>query len=132
MTEPRRIDPVYRTGYNGTGGTLSKGTIVNRRGAGGIDDEIVAATAATDPYMGILANDILNSEYGDVQVGGVGVALAGSSGVTVGDRIMWETVADCIPCTSGNAILGIALTTAGSGEYFEIELVAGGGGPEMP
>ena len=131
MTEPRRIDPVYRTGYNGTGGTLAKGTIVNRK-ASGAADEIVVTTAATDPYMGIVANDILNGEYGDIQVAGICPALAGSSGVTVGDRIMWETVSDCIPCTSGNAILGIAVSTGAVGVLFELELVAGGGGPEMP
>ena len=130
MTEPRVIDPVYRTGYNGTGGTLAKGTIVKRSNAG-IADEIVAAAASTDAYMGILPNDILDEEYGDVQVGGIAVALAGSDGVTKQDRIMWEAGADCIPCTATNAILGIAVSTAAAAAYFEIELVAGGGGPTM-
>jgi len=130
MTEPRRINPDYRTGYNDTGGTLAKGTIAIRSNAG-IADEIVAATASTNAYMGVVANDILDEEYGDVQVSGVAIALAGSSGVTKQDRIMWEAGADCIPCTGTNAILGTALTTAGAGEFFEIELVAGGGGPTM-
>ncbi len=131
MTEPRQFQPVYRPGYNGTGGTLAKGTIV-KRATTGVHDEIIAATAATDAYMGVLANDILDGEFGDVQVGGVVVALAGSAGITRQDRVMWETVADCVACSSGNAILGVALTTAAATEYFELELVAGGGGPAMP
>lgn len=130
MTEPRRIFPEYRTGYNGTGATLPKGTIVKRSNAGAAD-EIVAAAASTDAYMGVCANDILDGERGDVQVSGVAVALAGSAGITKQDRVMWEAGADCIACTGTNAILGTAVSTAGAGEFFEIELVAGGGGPTM-
>lgn len=130
MTEPRVIDPVYRTGYNGTGGTLAKGTIVKRSNAG-LADEIVAAAATTDAYMGICAEDIPNLQRGNVQVGGIGVALAGSAGITKQDRVMWEAGADCIACTATNAILGTAVSTAAAGKLFEIELVAGGGGPTM-
>lgn len=131
MTEPRQIAPDCRTGYNGTGGVLAKGTIVKRSNAG-LADEIVAAAAATDAYMGVCAEDIPNLQRGNVQVSGVAVALAGSTGITKQDRVMWEAGADCVVCTSGNAILGTAVSTAAAGKLFEIELVAGGGGPEMP
>ena len=131
MTEPTRTNPDMRRAYNGTGGTLAKGTIVIRKTTG-TANEIIAATAATDAYMGVCENDIADGEYGDVQVGGIAICLAGSSGVTRQDRVMWEAGADCIPCTTGNAILGVALTTAASGEFFECELVSGGGGPAMP
>lgn len=130
MTEPRRIDPVYRTGYNGTGVTLAKGTLVNWNAAG-IVDEVVASTGATDAYAGVCANDILTGEYGDIQVRGICPTLVGAAGITIGDRAMWAAGASVVACTAGNAILGIAHTTAASGGYTELELT-GGAGAEMP
>ena len=129
MAQARQIDPIVRSGYNGTGGTLSKGTIVLWK-TSGVADEIIASTAATDAYAGVCMNDIADGEYGDIQVGGVALVVAGVAGITKGSRAMWATGAYAVACTSGNAILGVAKSTATSGNYFECELCIGG--PEMP
>jgi len=129
MSEPRRRDPKYVPGYNGTGGTLSKGTLV-KLNTTGIDDEIIASTATSDAYLGILQNDLADGEYGDVQVGGIGIALSGAA-VTKGSRVMFGTGAKVITCTTGLTFAGVARTTAsGADEYIEVDIVTGG--PVMP
>jgi len=129
MTQPRQRDPKYVPGYNGTGGTLSKGTLVKLK-TSGVDDEIIAATSTSDAYLGILQHDLADGEWGDVQVGGIGVALSGAA-VTKGSRVMWGTGAKVIACTTGLTFAGVARTTAsGADEYIEVDIVTGG--PVMP
>jgi len=129
MTQPRERDCKVVPGYNGTGGTLSKGTIVKLK-TSGVDDEIIAAAADTDAYLGILRNDVADGAYGDVVIGGTCVALTGAA-VTKGSRVMFDTGAVVITATTGKTFVGVARTSDGTGGgYIEVDVVTGG--PVMP
>jgi hypothetical protein len=132
MAEPRTFvgEHDIRSVYNGTGGTLSKGTIV-KYNSSGRTDEIVAAAADTDAYLGVLTEDIATLSMGNCQVRGGTLVLAGAA-VAKQARVMFGTGAKGITATAGKAVLGIARTAAsGADVLFEVELT-GPGGTEMP
>lgn len=75
------------TAYNGTGSTLSKGTVVYQTGVQGSDISVAAATntsASTMPAVGIVIADIANAATGKIAVSGF-VKQLDTSAFSVGD-----------------------------------------------
>jgi len=83
--------------YNGTGGTLSKGTFV-----------------------------IADASRGDCQIAGRAIVLAGGT-IAEGEQVMPTTGAKALKATSGNSIVGTAVTVGAASAYMEVELGAGCG-----
>lgn len=132
MAEPRVMVGAseIRSVYNGTGGTLSKGTIVMLNSSG-VQDEIVAATAVTDAFLGVLMEDIATLSWGNCQIRGRALVLA-LGAVAKNARVTWGTGAKGTTASAGNGVLGVAASAAsGADVLFECEL-SGPGGLEMP
>jgi hypothetical protein len=129
MAEPTKIvpDKGTRSVFNGTGGTLAKGTLVILKTTGTVKGEIIASSATSDRYYGILTADVDDQEWGDCQIQGVTLALSGAA-VTKGDLVMFGTGAKCITATTGLMSAGVARETTTAGDVlFEVELHGPGG-----
>ena len=75
------------TAYNGTGGTLSKGTVVYQSGVQGQNISVAAASnnsASTMPAVGIVIADIADQATGQIALAGL-VRHLDTSGFTAGD-----------------------------------------------
>jgi len=112
--------------YNGTGGTLSKGTFVKLKASATYKGEIEAAAGNTDNVYGVLVNDIADASRGDCQIAGRAIVLAGGT-IAEGEQVMPTTGAKALKATSGNSIVGTAVTVGAASAYMEVELGAGCG-----
>ena len=75
------------TAYNGTGSTLTKGTVVYQSGVQGLNISVAAASnsaASTMPAVGIVISDIANAATGQIAVAGL-VRNLDTSSFTAGD-----------------------------------------------
>jgi len=75
------------TAYNGTGSTLTKGTVVYQSGVQGTNISVAAASnssASTMPAVGIVISDIANAATGQIAVAGL-VRNLDTSSFTAGD-----------------------------------------------
>jgi len=75
------------TAYNGTGSTLTKGTVVYQSGVQGTNISVAAASnssASTMPAVGIVISDIANAATGQIAVAGL-VRNLNTSSFTAGD-----------------------------------------------
>lgn len=128
MTELTRTVPesACRPVYNGTGGTLSQGTMVKLKASPTYEGEIEAATGNTDAVYGVLLADLATSSWGDAQIDGVAQVLAGGT-IAVGARVMPTTGAKSLTCTSGNSVVGIAVTDGAASALHQVELTKGSG-----
>jgi len=75
------------TAYNGTGSTLTKGTVVYQSGVQGTDISVAAASnssASTMPAVGIVIADIANAATGQIAVAGL-VRNLDTTSFTAGD-----------------------------------------------
>lgn len=126
LNQERVIDPKIRSAYNGTGSTIVKGQIVKLATTPTYAGQVTPAAAATDPMYGVAMADILTLQWGDVQVGGVAIVLAGGT-VAAGANVTSDAAGKGVAATSGNAILGLALTDGANAAYFEVELATPGG-----
>jgi hypothetical protein len=125
--QPRVIDPKFRAVYNGTGSTISKGTIIKLKTSPAYSGEIVKAAAATDALYGVAAADILTGEWGDAQIGGVALVLS-SAALNAATQMTSDASGKAAAAASGNSLLGISVTAAGAAdELFEVELATPGG-----
>jgi hypothetical protein len=89
------------------------------------DQAIVLAAAATDPVVGILVNLPKATKAANVQWLGSCKVIAGGT-VTRGDKVTSDSSGHAITTTSsGNTVVGIALSSAVSGDIFEILLTPG-------
>lgn len=130
--EPRTIvNPGdIRAKKNSTGATLPKGTVVKISAAS--DDLVLKPGAIADAAYGVAMNDILDGQWGDIQIRGIAIALAGTGGVTRGDRLTHDSAGFGRLSTSApaagtnNAFVGVANRTAAVGTLFEVELAAPG------
>ena len=131
--EPRTIvNPGdIRAKKNSTGATLAKGTVVKLSAAN--DDLILKPAAIADAAYGVTMSDILDGQWGDVQLRGIALVLAGTGGVTRGDRLTHDTagfgrVSTAAPAGgTNNAFVGVANRSAAVGVLTEVELAAPGG-----
>lgn len=132
MAEPRvMVAPEgIRSVYNGTGGTLAKGTIVELKSTGE-PDEIIASTAVSDVFLGVLMEDVATLSMGNCQIRGRALCLS-QAAVARAVRVTWATGAKIIAAGAGEGVLGISVfAAAGADELIEVEL-SGPGGLEMP
>lgn len=125
LNQERVIAPEIRGCYNGSGSTIVKGKIVKLHSSGPAGGIVVGA-AATDPLYGVAMADIPNGEWGDVQIGGVGLVLAGGV-VNQGAQVTSDGDGDGVAASSGNATIGTALTAGEAAAYFEVEIRGVGG-----
>lgn len=128
LNQPRVIEPVFRTGYNNTGATIPKGTIVKlQTAAPARGGDVIAAAAATDNFYGVAAQDIATKSFGDVQIEGTALVLSGGA-IALGQNLTSDGNGNAVNGASGNVMLGMATSTAGaSGELVECELATPGG-----
>jgi hypothetical protein len=127
LYQPRTINPVIQSGYNGSGSTIVKGTIVKlATSSPTYPGQVVKAAGATDPMIGVLMADLPTAQWGDVQTGGVAIVLVGST-VTQGQNITADANGAGVPAASGNAIAGIAQTDGATADYMEVLLGTPGG-----
>lgn len=123
----RRIDPKYRGCYNATGGTILKGQIVKLVTPSPVHPlQVALAAAATDAFYGVADADIPNLQFGDVQVSGVAIVLAGAT-IAAGVQITSDAAGKAAAAAGGNALLGISLTDGALNTYMEVELATPGG-----
>ncbi len=128
VNQQRTVDPKIRSAYNGTGGTLLKGTIVKLNPttptyAG----EIAKAVANSDTLYGVLMMDCPDKSWGDVQVEGIAVVLCGTASV-VAARLTCDGAGKTITWASGQSLLGVAVTPGVVADvYHEVELAGLGG-----
>jgi hypothetical protein len=123
--QPRVIDPVIRPGYNNSGSTILKGSCVRKATSPTLPEQIVLATAATDLIYGVAMNDILTGTFGDVQVGGIAIVLAGAS-ITAPIEVTAGASGKAVAGASGDVLLGLAQTNGVNNDYMEVELTLGG------
>jgi len=108
---------------NTSGSTISKGMPVKLDTAA--DDGIAAATAATDHSIGIAMADIPANGWGDIQLRGLAICLAGGT-VTRGDYVTANGSSKVITTTTNkDRLLGVANRSAAVNELFEVELAIG-------
>lgn len=129
--EMRAIVGEIRAKKNATGATIPKGYVVKLSAA--TDDLILAPAAITDAHYGVTMQDILTGQWGDVQISGIAVAIAGTAGVVRGDRLTHDSggtygrVFTAAPAAGvNNALIGVANRTAAVGTPVEIELARPG------
>lgn len=114
-------DPVYLEAFNNTGSTLAAYHVVY-----GARESVDYSAAVDSIAFGIVAQDIADQTYGNVQVGGVAVAMAGTAGMTAGALVMAEAggtglVVDLSGSAGDNKyVLGRCEKTAASGKLGEV------------
>src|SRR5690349_18970443 len=126
--QSREARTEWVSGFNNTGSTILKGTIVNK---GTTTDYIVVASAATQAFLGVADADIPTGSWGTVITGGRALVRFNAA-QTVGARLTSNGTGLAVAAASGNAVLGIANEVGASGGTLaEVEL-AGPGGQTMP
>ena len=126
LYQERTIDPKILAVYNATGSTILKGTIVKHVTPTAVPGSVTPATAATDPFFAIAMQDILNLQYGDGQVGGVAIVLAGAT-IAAGINITSDGSGKAAAAAAGNAIVGVSMTDGVNNGYMEVLLGLPGG-----
>lgn len=85
-----------------------------------VDTDGKAALAGNgENAVGILQDEPASGAFGCVQTSGVSQAIAGDT-INEGDRIGTDANGKCVPAATGDYIIGRALTSAASGEYFSL------------
>ena len=137
MAAPRSIltHSDNRSKWNAGASAIPNGSAV-KQGAG--DDAITIATASNDVVLGLLTGGDLergavrSGPYLDVQIRNLAIGIAGTGGVTRGDRLTVDPakpgrLIKAQPSTGTTVtIVGVANRTASDGERFEVELAGPG------
>ena len=117
-------NPISRSGYNGTGSVIPKGTPVSLKSSGKYR-EIVVTALATTPVYGIAAEDIKDGAYGLVYIMGTVPVLVNTT-LTIGGGV--TAVGGLgVAATTGNLIFGTAVEAGGTATVAEVELGIGVG-----
>lgn len=122
---PRAV-PLHVRGFkNGeASATISKGMAVKLNTSA--DAEVLKCSATADLAIGIALEDIAADAWGDIQLLGVAVCLAGGS-VTRGDRVGPDAASKVATiATDKKTVLGMALRSAALDEYFEVLMTGPG------
>lgn len=97
---------------------ISKGMAVKIDTA--VEDGVKKCTATSDPAIGVAMADIAVGAWGDIQVLGVAVCLAGGA-VTRGDKVSPDAASKVATTTTNkDRVLGIANRSAALNELFEV------------
>lgn len=116
--------PESRSGYNASGSTIPKGTLVELVPAAAYE-QIKAVDAIADVVYGVAAEDIPNLSFGLVYIRGRCQVLAHAA-LTVGGIVTAHTNGRAVNAATGGRIVGVALEVGSSGELTEIELLGPG------
>lgn len=120
---PADIDMSSEASFQYAG--VSVYTAVSTVGTGVGGAAICPPSAASTPIIGILQNNPLQSEAGQVLVQGVSKALA-SGAFNIGDQLMADANGKFLKATSGNYIVAQALEKAAIGDITTVLLVRNG------
>lgn len=126
LYQERTTDPKILGCYNATGSTILRGTIVKLVAAASVPQQVQPAAAATDPFFGVAMADVPNLTFGDIQTDGVAIVLAGGV-VAVGANVTSDGSGKGVAASSGNAIVGLAITDGVNNGYMEVKLATPGG-----
>ncbi len=121
--------PESRSGYNGSGVAIPKGTLVELVPAT-VYEDIKAVNAIADVVYGVAAEDIAIGAHGLVYIRGRVPVLA-SAALTVGGIVTATTAGRTVNAATGGRIVGVAMEVGSAGELAEVEL-AGPGAPLSP
>ncbi len=89
------------------------------------DGTLVLAAAASDKIIGVLREEAVVGDPATVQYGGIGKVIAGGT-VAPGDLLTSDGSGKAIATTStGNRIVGIALTAADANDIFSFAVLPG-------
>ena len=91
---------------------------VQGTGTGGA--ALIAVTAQGQNILGILQNNPLQGDAGNVMEHGVSKAQAGAAVATIGTLLMVNASGQFIPVTAGNNAVAMALESAASGDVFTV------------
>lgn len=86
-------------------------------------------SGAGEAVVGIIENAPADEAKVNVRVLGVAAAYAGDT-ITAGQQVMANASGQLVPLTSTNAVAGVALEAAASGQLFSLLLGAGGKGQQ--
>lgn len=117
---------VSRSGYNGSGGAILKGTIVKLVAAGQYR-QIAPMAAVTDVIYGVAAEDIADGAMGLIYIRGTVPVLA-SAALTEGNRVTSTAAGLAVDGATGSSILGVAVEVGAASELTEVELSGPGNG----
>jgi hypothetical protein len=88
---------------------------------GAADMGIVATSANTDQTLAITLVSSVSGDAVPCQDKGIAKLQAGGT-VTRGDKLMWSTGGKVVTATTGKPVIGIALESAVSSDYFRVQL----------
>jgi hypothetical protein len=108
---------------------MAKGVIVKLKATPTIEDEIDLEASNTGVIYGVTMHVIPDDEWGDIQIAGKALVLAGGT-IAVGVRCMPTTGGKSLTGTANTSNLGIAITAGAASALHEVEL-AGPGGTEV-
>jgi hypothetical protein len=117
--------PESRTGYNDTGSTIPKGTLVKLKAAESYS-EIQPVAAISDVVYGVAAQDIVDKAYGLVFIRGCCQVLAHAA-LTQGGIVTAHSNGRVVNAATGGRIVGVALEIGASGVLTEVELLGPAG-----
>ena len=87
--------------------------------------QMVLAGASDLAQIGVLQEKPDTGQVGNVQVDGITKAKAGAA-IVAGDRLTTDAAGAFIPAVATKQVLGIAMTSAASGDIFSMLLAARG------
>lgn len=130
MTQPRAIvpDKGVRPGFNETVSDIAKHVFVTIDASGTLPDSVELPSTGGEA-VGVTMQTITSGYRGDVQTRGRAVVLVGAGGVTANDLVAVTTAGAVVTATTGNRVVGKAMTTTAAAAYAEIELSPDGLGP---
>jgi len=116
--------PESRSGYNGSGVAIPKGTLVELVPAAAYE-QIKAVDAIADIVYGVAAEDIAIGAFGLVYIRGRCQILAHAA-LTVGGIVTAHTNGRVVTAATGGRMVGVAMEVGSSGELVEIEMLGPG------
>jgi len=122
----RQIVEGIRSCKNTSGSTILEGTFVKLKTTPTVPQEVTVCTAGTDPAYGVAMHDIVDGDYGNVQIRGI-AKVRGGAAVAVADRVTADADGEGVAAAAADAVYGLALTVGADNVLFECELVGLGG-----
>lgn len=121
---PANVDMSNEASFQFSGVCVATADSVQGAGVG-VGAALISPSGASSPILGVLQNNPLQGEAGQVMVQGVSKALAGGT-FSPGDLLMIDSSGKFIKCTSTNFAVAQALEQAASGDVTTVLLVRHG------
>lgn len=117
-----------RAGLNSTGSTIAKGTFVKLLSTAA---QRIGKAGAGELVFGVTMQDIADGAYGDVQVEGKAIVLAGDT-VALAAVVASDASGLAVTAAEGDITAGSAATAGAAAGYMEVHLAGPGGGYVIP